>query len=103
MGRREMGPDRASSDEVLPRAGSPPGDTVLDEPTSEKVPRIKDYVSGRMVRATREEREAVQVYSKRLVEDYGYPAKRIQTHPQFRVRSRPSDESRSYPVDIAVF
>jgi len=64
---------------------------------------IQDYISGQAVKATPEEIEAVQVFSQRLVEDYGYPAKNIQTRPQFRVRTRPSDEEKSYPVDIAVF
>jgi type I restriction enzyme M protein len=64
---------------------------------------IKDYVSGVDVRATPEELEAVQVFSKRLVEDYDYDRERLQTRPQFRVRKRPSDEDRSFPVDIAVF
>lgn len=66
---------------------------------------IKDYISGVNVRATPEEVEAVQVFSQRLVEDFGYPKKNIITRPQFRVRRRPSDETRSrgYPVDIAVF
>jgi len=64
---------------------------------------IKDYISGKEVKATPEEIDAVQVFSKRLVEDYGYSKKQIQTRPQFRVRKRPSDEEKSYPVDIAVF
>lgn len=64
---------------------------------------IKDYISGIDVRATREEYEAVQVFARRLVEDYGYKKSQIQTRPQFRVRSAPSDTSRSFPVDIAVF
>src|ERR1700681_1770754 len=34
---------------------------------------ITDYVSGRQVRATPEEIDAVQVFSKRLVEELGYP------------------------------
>jgi type I restriction enzyme M protein len=38
-----------------------------------------------------------------LVEDYSYPLAHIQTRPQFGVRKRPSDEAKSYPVDIAVF
>lgn len=62
-----------------------------------------DYISGLRVRATPEETEAVQVFCRRLVEDYGYPREHIQTRPQFRVRKRPSDERRSYPVDIALF
>lgn len=64
---------------------------------------VRDYVSGEWVRATPEEVEAVQVLARRLVEDYGYSKDQIQTHPQFRVRKRPSDEEKSYPVDVAVF
>lgn len=64
---------------------------------------VFDAITGQPVRATPEEVEAVQVFAHRLVDDYGYPTTRIQTHPQFRVRKRPSDEQRSYPVDIAVF
>lgn len=66
---------------------------------------IADYISGHRVKATPEELEAVQVFSRRLVEDLGYPRDVITTRPQFRVRQRPSDESRSrgFPVDIAVF
>lgn len=64
---------------------------------------IKDFVSGTKVKATPEEVDAVQVFARRLVEDYGYPKTLIQTRPQFRVRQRPSDERRSFPVDIAVF
>lgn len=56
------------------------------------------------MRATPEEIEAVQVFSRRLVEELGYPKELIQTRPQFRVRQRPSDTStRGYPVDITVF
>lgn len=64
---------------------------------------VRDYVSGLPVKATPEEIEAVQVFAQRLVEDYGYPKTRIQTRPQFRVRIRPSDEGRAFPIDIAVF
>lgn len=52
---------------------------------------ISDYITGEHVRATPEEVEAVQVLAKRLVEGYGYPHAHIRTHPQFRVRKRPSD------------
>ncbi|MDR0368239.1 MAG: N-6 DNA methylase [Bacteroidales bacterium] len=62
-----------------------------------------DYISGSAVSATPEEFEAVQVFSKQLVEDYGYPKEYIQTHPQYRVKLRPSDIKKEYPVDIAVF
>ncbi|MBZ0218722.1 MAG: N-6 DNA methylase, partial [Fimbriimonadaceae bacterium] len=68
-----------------------------------KLGYIHDYISGKPVKATPEETEAVQVFSQRLVEDYGYPKDQIQTRPQFRVRKWPSDESKSYPIDIAVF
>ena len=44
--------------------------------------QIVDYISGQIVRDTPEEREAVQVFSRVLVEDYGYPKENIQTHPQ---------------------
>jgi len=63
---------------------------------------VQDYVSGVDVRAT-QGLEAVQVFSRRLVEDYDYDREQLQTRPQFRVRKRPSDEERSFPVDIAVF
>ena len=65
--------------------------------------RLRDYISGQIVPATPEERLATQVFSQRLVEDFGYPKGHIQTRPQFQVSERPSDERRGYPVDIAVF
>ncbi|MCO5068280.1 MAG: N-6 DNA methylase [Kiritimatiellae bacterium] len=65
--------------------------------------QVKDFVSGHWVKAGPEELEAVQIFSRRLVEDYGYDISQIQTRPQYRVRIRPSDEDKSYPVDIAVF
>lgn len=64
---------------------------------------IFDFVSGEEVKATPEEIEAVQVYSKILVEDYEYPKTLLQTRPQFRVKVRPSDTKKEYPIDIAVF
>ena len=64
---------------------------------------IKDYISGTEVKATPEEIEAVQVFSKQLVMDYNYPKECVQTRPQFRVKARPSDTTKEYPVDIAVF
>ena len=64
---------------------------------------ILDYISGQEIKATPEEIQAVQVFSKILVEDYDYPKELIQTRPQFRVKARPSDTSKPYPVDIAVF
>ncbi|MEX0618557.1 MAG: N-6 DNA methylase [Pseudohongiellaceae bacterium] len=64
---------------------------------------ILDYISGSPVRATPEELEAVQIFSKILVEVYEYPKDRIQTRPQWRVKVRPSDTKKEYPIDIAVF
>ena len=64
---------------------------------------IIDFISGQEVNATPEEVEAVQVFSRQLVEDYGYKKEQIQTRPQFRVKVRPSDTKKEYPVDIAVF
>lgn len=61
-----------------------------------------DYISGLEVRATPEEVQAVQPFSIRLVESYGYKKSQIQTHPQFRVQESPSGRER-YPVDIVVF
>jgi len=43
---------------------------------------IRDYISGKPVRDKPEEREAVQVFARILVEDYNYPKELIQTHPQ---------------------
>ena len=65
--------------------------------------KIKDFISGLSVYATPEEIEATQIYSKILVQDYGYPKEVIQTRPQYRTSKRPSDEKGSYPVDIAIF
>ena len=64
---------------------------------------ITDYISGVQVSATPEEIDAVQTFSRQLVEDYGYPKEHIQTRPQHRVKVRPSDTKKEYPVDIAVF
>lgn len=64
--------------------------------------KIKDFISGEEVNATPEEVNAVQPYSRILVEDLNYPKCMIMTHPQYRVKSSPSDK-RGYPIDIAVF
>lgn len=64
---------------------------------------IFDYISGVQVKETPEEMEAVQPFSKILVDDYGYPKENIHTRPQYRVKVRPSDVRKEYPVDIAVF
>jgi type I restriction enzyme M protein len=64
---------------------------------------VVDYISGKLVKDGPEERDAVQVFSRMLVEDYGYPKSHIQTRPQHRVKVRPSDTKKEYPIDIAVF
>ena len=64
---------------------------------------IQDFISNKTIRATPEETSAVQVFSKMLVQDYGYPKENIQTRPQWRVKARPSDLKKEFPVDIAVF
>ena len=69
----------------------------------QKNKHVVDFISGKEIKATPEEIEAVQVFSRQLVEDYGYPKSHIQTRPQFRVKARPSDTKKEYPVDIAVF
>ena len=60
-----------------------------------KVGYITDFISGKQVKATPEETEAVQVFSKQLIEDYNYPREYIQTRPQFRVKARPSDTKKN--------
>jgi type I restriction enzyme M protein len=65
--------------------------------------KITDYISGLLVNATPEEVDSVQVFARQLVEDYGYDKGQIQTHPQYRVKVRPSDMKKECPVDIAVF
>jgi type I restriction enzyme M protein len=65
--------------------------------------KIIDYITGIEVSYKPEEEQAVQPFAKALVEDYGYPKDCIMTHPQFRVKARPSDTKKEYPVDIAVF
>ncbi len=73
------------------------------EETTGREGQVKDYVSGHWVKSGPEEIGAVQVFARRLVEDFDYPKSHLQTRPQFRVRKRPSDEDKAYPVDIAVF
>lgn len=84
------------------------GKVLSDKPTDPDENNIKDgyirdYVSGLIVKETPEEREAVQVFSRVLVEDYGYPKENLHTRPQWRVKVRPSDSKKEYPIDVAVF
>ena len=41
--------------------------------------QIQDFVSGHWVKAGPEELEAVQIFARRLVEDYGYAKSQIHT------------------------
>lgn len=86
----------------MPKKKQPAAETP-SAPAELKPGYITDFISGLPVKDSPEERDAVQVFARRLVEDYGYPRDIIQTRPQYRVRKRPSDEEKSYPVDIAVF
>ena len=63
---------------------------------------IQDHISGQTIRRTPEEVDAVQIFSKRLTDEYGYSREQIQTRPQFRIKSSPSGIEK-YPIDIAVF
>lgn len=54
-----------------------------------------DFISGLQVKETPEEVEAVQPFSKILVDDYGYPKDHIHTRPQYRVKVRPSDTKKN--------
>lgn len=65
--------------------------------------KITDYISGSQIQNKPEEIEAVQPLLKRLVEDYHYPRNMIVAHPQWHVKSNPSDINKKYPIDIAVF
>lgn len=62
---------------------------------------MEDFISGVEVKDTPEE-EIVQIFSKRLVDEYGYDKKDIQTRPQYKIKESPSDKEK-YPIDIAVF
>ena len=63
---------------------------------------IQDHISGQTIRCTPEEVNAVQIFSKRLTDEYNYSRDQIQTRPQFRIKSSPSGKEK-YPIDIAVF
>jgi type I restriction enzyme M protein len=85
------------------REDEPYDNLVVDDSDTPKLGYVRDFVSNVIIRSTPEEIEAVQVFARRLVEDYGYPKDHLQTRPQYRVRKNPSDETKAYPIDIAVF
>lgn len=99
-------PEDGVNRHVHPRAAATPSEDDAAPLIGEDAERegfVSDFISGKLVRDTPEEREAVQVFSMALVNDYSYPRDHIQTRPQFRVKARPSDRKKEYPVDIAVF
>lgn len=59
---------------------------------------IIDFISGLQVKESPEEIDAVQPFSKILVDDYGYPKSHIHTRPQYRVKVRPSDKKKNIPL-----
>ncbi len=61
---------------------------------------IIDYISKSVIKARPEELEAVQPFSRFLVEELGYSVKQIQTHPQFQLKKGSQTIGR---LDIAVF
>ncbi|MCQ2261569.1 MAG: N-6 DNA methylase [Bacteroidales bacterium] len=70
---------------------------------AEEQKQLKEgYISGEHVKASPEEVEATQVFSKILVEDYQYGKEYIITRPQHRIKKSPSDKQ-GYPLDITVF
>ncbi|PAF53818.1 DNA methyltransferase [Helicobacter sp. 13S00482-2] len=64
---------------------------------------IIDFISGKEIKGTPEEIDATQPFSKILIQDYFYTKDQIQTRPQWRVKSSPSDKNGNYPIDIAIF
>lgn len=64
---------------------------------------IYDFISGQEIKATPEELDAVQPFSKRLFDEYEYDKELIQTRPQYAVRKTPSDEVKTFPIDIGIF
>lgn len=69
----------------------------------EKEERVEDYISGNWVKSgVKEHKEAVNIFTHRLVEELDYSKNQIQTIPQFRVKVSPSGQEK-YPVDITVF
>jgi type I restriction enzyme M protein len=71
------------------------GSTLLVDKKTE----IMDYISGKNLRATPEERVR-QIMAQRLVEEYGYSPKQIQTVPEFHIAK---GSKKIGPADIVVF
>jgi type I restriction enzyme M protein len=98
----------SETSEPTPAEAAPADPLLGPEPGSpgpiKTLQTVTDYISGKQVKASAEEIEAVQVFARKLVDDLGYPKSVIQTRPQYRVRSTPSGgKAKGYPIDIAVF
>lgn len=65
--------------------------------------QIEDYISGKLVRETAEER-VTQMVSRWLVEEMGYSKTQIKTRPQWRVPKSPgAARSAGWPCDLVIF
>ena len=76
--------------------------TLSGDPAPPPEGYIQDFITKQWVKDSPEEREAVQVFARRLIQELNYPPALITTRPQFRVKISPSGTPK-YPVDIAVF
>jgi type I restriction enzyme M protein len=70
--------------------------TSIFEP---KPPLIEDFITGRPLRATPEEKNR-QIFARKLVKEYNYSPKQIQTVPEFYIRK---GRQKIGPADIVVF
>lgn len=64
--------------------------------------RLIGSISGQVIPATPEEVGSVQPFARQLVEGYVYPRNLMRTRPQWHVKARPTDRTKSYLADIAV-
>lgn len=81
----------------------PDREYITTEELETKEGYVRDYITNHLVKTgVKEHKEAVNVFTKKLVEDLDYPKEQIQTIPQFRVKVSPSGQEK-YPVDIVVF
>ncbi len=79
----------------------PQKEKIVSQP--KKLEGIRDYLTRQLVKkGVKEHKEAVNIFTRKLVEELGYSKKQIQTIPQFRVKVSPSGQEK-YPVDIVVF
>jgi len=82
--------------------GGQPQENLAGQVVQPPEGKLIDFISGQWVTDNPEEREAVQVFAHKLVEEFGYPKTVITTRPQFRAKVSPSGQPK-YPLDITVF